>query len=344
VRPGAGGGVTGHGTANACSCGPNSRTDRLPAGRGNFGTRIATAATGCRPMVEPLRSIGTVSWSIAAGPVSSPSRVRYLQLAPIASPTCGPGSRPSSLDDRASAARANRCLTQGIHLAGLCGHALPISAIRPRMRSGTTTLVWMGSAFCAALCLAAAVLLTVGSGERGTDLALQATARLSFLLFWPAYTGGAMAALFGGKFRPLKAYTREFGLSFASAHLVHVGLIGWLCWIGDAPDRGTFIFFGIALGWTYLIALASIGRLQRMLGSKGWWVLRVVGLNYIAYAFGVDFFSKPLLTDAKHIVGYLPFAVLTVAGPTLRVAAFALRERSGQKVAGAKTANQTLRA
>jgi hypothetical protein len=31
-------------------------------------------------------------------------------------------------------------------------------------------------------------LAALGHGERGTDVALQMTARLSFLLFWLAYT------------------------------------------------------------------------------------------------------------------------------------------------------------
>ena len=56
--------------------------------------------------------------------------------------------------------------------------------------------VWIGSAFCAALGLAALVLAALGPGERGTIAALQVTARFSFLLFWLAYAGGAMTALF----------------------------------------------------------------------------------------------------------------------------------------------------
>ena len=210
------------------------------------------------------------------------------------------------------------------------------------MRSRTTTLLWMGSAFCAALGLAAAVLLTLGAGERGTDAGLQLTARLSFLLFWPAYAGRALTTLFGPMFRPLKQRGREFGLAFASAQLVHVGLVAWLCVIGAAPPLATFIFFGIALLWTYLLALASVGRLQRMLGPRGWWLLRVVGLNYIAFAFAVDFFKKPLLADTKQIIGYLPFAVLAVAGPLLRVVAFAQHMRTERRVPPAEPADQTL--
>ena len=151
--------------------------------------------------------------------------------------------------------------------------------------------VWIGSAFCAALGLAALVLWIVGPGVKGTILALQLTARFSFLLFWSAYTAGALAALFGPAFEPLKRHAREFGLAFASAHLVHLALVAWLTYIGAAPSRGVFVFFGIAALWVYLLALFSIPRLQQSLGSKGWWFLRFVGLNFIAYDFAKDFFG-----------------------------------------------------
>src|ERR1700733_7803317 len=145
--------------------------------------------------------------------------------------------------------------------------------------------VWMASAFCAAFGLAAVVLAAFGTEERGTDVALQVTARLSFLLFWPAYAAGAMTVLFGPAFEPLKRRAGEFGLAFASAHLVHLALVAWLTHIGAPPPLGTFVIFGVAVFWTYLLALFSITRLQQTLGSWGWWCLRVIGLNYIAYAF-----------------------------------------------------------
>ena len=153
--------------------------------------------------------------------------------------------------------------------------------------------VWMGAAFCAALGLAALALVALGPGVRGTSVALQLTARFSFLLFWLAYASGAMTALFGPVFAPFKKRAREFGLAFASAHLVHLALVAWLTHIGHAPPRGTFVFFGVAVLWTYLLALFSIPRLQQALGSWGWWFLRVVGLNYIAYAFASDFLGYP---------------------------------------------------
>ena len=75
-----------------------------------------------------------------------------------------------------------------------------------------------------------------------------------------------------------------------------------------------------------LLTLYSFDSLRDRLGHKGWWFLKVFGLNYIAYAFAVDFLSGPLLGDLKHIAGYLPFAILSIAGPSLRLAASMRRQ------------------
>src|SRR5271155_1311125 len=82
--------------------------------------------------------------------------------------------------------------------------------------------LWMAGAFCAALALAVAV---VGIGGHGFRVALDATARLNLLIFWPAYAGGALAALFGNAFAPLRDNARNFGLAFAAALTVHLGLV-----------------------------------------------------------------------------------------------------------------------
>jgi hypothetical protein len=192
----------------------------------------------------------------------------------------------------------------------------------------------MGSAFVAAVGLACVVLVALGTGERGTHVALQVSARLSFLLFWPAYAAGALHTLFGTSFYHLKQRAREFGLAFASAHLVHIGLVAWLCHIGAAPSFRTFVFFGIAVLWIYLIALFSIPRLQSTLGRRGWWLLRVVGLNYIAYAFAVDFLRYIQLDSPKYLLAYFPFAVFSILGPLLLLAAWVQRTASSIKRAG----------
>ena len=109
----------------------------------------------------------------------------------------------------------------------------------------------MGAAFLIAFALAAIVLAIFGAGERGTELALRVTARWSFLLFWLAYAGGAMAMLWGQRLGGLARRRRELGLAFASAHLVHVGLVLWfMC--GRRPRVKGFFW------------LSACGRVQVM--------------------------------------------------------------------------------
>jgi hypothetical protein len=188
------------------------------------------------------------------------------------------------------------------------------------MPTNATTGWWMGSAFAAAAVLAATILAAFGAGEHGTDIALRMTARFSFLLFWLAYAGAGLAAVFGPAFQPVQRHGRDFGLAFASAHLVHVGLIAWLCWIGALPGAGVFVFFGPPLACVYILALFSIGRLRQALGRTGWWLLRTVAMTYIAYAFAADFLHYPQHGWARYAISYLPFAALSVAGPVFFVA------------------------
>jgi len=199
----------------------------------------------------------------------------------------------------------------------------------------------MGAAFAVAAGLAALALAGFGAGERGTDIALQVTARWSFLLFWLAYAGAPMATLFGATlfgatrvgpaFRLLQRHGRDFGLAFAAAHLVHVGLVGWLCWIGTPPATAVFVFFSVPLLCVYLLALSSIGRVQHLLGRTAWRVVRIVGMNYIGYAFAVDFLGYDLTGGLKGLFFYLPFAVLSVVGAAFYWTAFAVSLRKPQK-------------
>ena len=195
----------------------------------------------------------------------------------------------------------------------------------------TIPVAWMGSAFCVEFGLAALAIAALGPGVPGTIVALKLSARFSFLLFWLAYSASALTVLFGPAFEPLRRRAREFGLAFASAHLVHLGLVAWITYIGAAPPRGVFLFFGVAALWTYLLALFSIPRLQHAMGSRGGWLLRVVGLNYIAFAFAKDFLGYRQFGSFEYMVGYLPFAVLSIAGPLLCLAAFVRRSGLLQK-------------
>lgn len=192
--------------------------------------------------------------------------------------------------------------------------------------------LWMGVALGANLLFSAIILVAHGAGVHGTGAALSATGRVAFLWFWPAYAGGALTTLFGAAFLPLKQRGREFGLAFAAALFVHLTLVGWLCWIGAAPPIDVFIRFGTAAAFAFLLALFSVGNLHAVLGRKGWQLLRIIGMNYILYAFLYDFVQEPLHGGARRLVEYLPFTVMAIAAPLLRLAAWGihLRDRPGR--------------
>jgi len=190
------------------------------------------------------------------------------------------------------------------------------------------SLKWMGAAFGVALAIAAAVLVLQGADNKGTRLALELTARWSFVLFWLAYAGNATAQLFG--VRSLAGHGREFGLAFASAHLVHIGLIVWLGIIlGRVPlSGGLLLFFLIALFATYLLAGLSFGGVKAL--GAAWPPLRFIAMNYILIAFGRDFvlpvlYPKPAQLNIGHFLFYAPFMLASIAAPLLVVAAYMRR-------------------
>jgi hypothetical protein len=198
------------------------------------------------------------------------------------------------------------------------------------MRAKPAAGPWIGVAFGVAVALAVAVLAVAGSDPSGIGMALRVTARWSFLLFWMAYAGGATAALFGPALAPLAHRGREFGLAFAAAHLVHLGLVVWLYRVsGRVPLSGSmfvFVFFTIGIVWTYLLAALSFGGLSRALGPRPWRLLRFLGMNYILLAFARDFVPPVIHSGIVHqefwqSVSYAPFAAMSVAAPLLCLAA-----------------------
>ena len=190
-----------------------------------------------------------------------------------------------------------------------------------------TTASWMWTAFLIGLALAAIVLVIFGVGERGTGTALRVTARWSFLLFWLAYAGSAIGWLCRPRLDGLARHGRELGLAFASAQLVHVGLVLWIIHIAKGPV-GAMLFFWVGIFCTYLLALFSLPRLRDALVPRLWRIFRTIALEYIALAFTADFILNPLQAGGlgKFPLSYLPFALMLVSGAGLRVVAFSDRK------------------
>jgi len=184
----------------------------------------------------------------------------------------------------------------------------------------------MGVAFVGALALVIPIIHLVADPKEQLSLALRVTARWSFLWFWLASTGSALATLFGPTFKGLAQRGRDFGLAFASAHLVHLGLVAWMLYRSGTPfPQSVPLLFGIGVVWVYLLALLSVRSLSAMLAPKIWRTLRIVGIEYITFAFLVDFAKNPSERGLGHLVAYWPFLILTIAAPLLRLAAAAKR-------------------
>lgn len=193
------------------------------------------------------------------------------------------------------------------------------------MRKGSTA-EWMAMSFGVALAIALTVRFAPVPGDK-LVIALKMTARWSFVLFWLASAGGALTELFGARFKALAAHARDFGLSYASAHVVHLGLVAWLYYFYKGPPAFSLIFFGIAAFWTYLLALLSIKSVSAMLNPRIVQILRNIGIEYIALAFLYDFAGNPFHRSFMHLISYLPFLLLAIAGPLLRLVAVAKKVR-----------------
>lgn len=174
--------------------------------------------------------------------------------------------------------------------------------------------LWMLSAFCVAILSSG--LVAMGSGERGTA-AVQTSARLSFLLFLAAYVGGPLAGLFGPLFDGLARRGREFGLAFAAAFSVHLGLVVVTIEHSARPFVPNPLIIAEIAGalWICTLAVFSIARLRLVLSPSGWRRLRLLGMDYIALIFARNFVSFPL----KPL--YVPLLVFAIAAIVLRIAA-----------------------
>lgn len=203
---------------------------------------------------------------------------------------------------------------------------LPVKA-QPR------ALIWMSLAALAALTLAVATLAKAGDDKDGIALALRVTARLGFLLFWPSYVAGPMAALFGERWRPLTRHARVLGMSFAAVLTVHLTLVAWICWIGAAPPLQTFLIFGLGAACAYTLLLSSFEVVRRAMGPSVWRLVQSAGAGYILFAFAWDFLRATGLKPLAFLVGYLPFDLLIVLGVALRLAAWWKRRQASREAA-----------
>ena len=175
---------------------------------------------------------------------------------------------------------------------------------------------WLTAAFTVALTLAAATLMMAhGALDHRLSQALAVTGRWSFALFWLAYTGPLLS-------RSLARAGKQFGLAYAAAHLVHLGLVIELFQVAPNPPEPWYLilFFSGGVIFTYLLAALSWAPVAYIFGRVVRPV-RTIGMHYILLAFAYDFLVTPVFYrpyDAHHIVEYAPFGLAVIIAPLMR--------------------------
>ena len=153
--------------------------------------------------------------------------------------------------------------------------------------------------------------------------AIDATGRSSLILFAIAFTASSVESLWPSSLSRWSLRNRRWiGLSFASSHFIHLGLIISMTVFFPDPfvrdqSMAQWVFGGLAYGFVLLMALTSTDQAQRWMGMKTWKRLHFVGSHWIWTLF--------LLTYVKHVKQgplwcYLPFLVFTLALIPIRYA------------------------
>ena len=153
--------------------------------------------------------------------------------------------------------------------------------------------------------------------------AIDATGRVSLILFSIAFTSSSVESFWPSSLSRWTLRNRRWiGLSFASSHFIHLGLIISMTVFFPDPfvreqSMAQWVFGGLAYGFVLLMALTSTDQAQHWMGMKNWKRLHFVGSHWIWTLF--------LLTYVKHVKEgplwfYLPFLVFTLALIPIRYA------------------------
>jgi hypothetical protein len=172
-----------------------------------------------------------------------------------------------------------------------------------------------------------------GWTEEGAGAAARLTARFSFPIFVLAWSASAIARLWPGGWRTiLLRRRRAIGLSFAAAHVVHLGaLLTALLVFGVEAKPTTLIGGGLGYVLIAAMALTSNDVSVTLLGPRRWKLLHAAGGYAIAAVFAVSYFGR-LATDPTLAIATLS---LLGAGAILRLAAWMKRRVTTMQSASA---------
>ncbi len=181
----------------------------------------------------------------------------------------------------------------------------------------------------AALVSLGAVALALIAGENVVEqagMAARWTARVGFPIFILTYSASSLVRLWPNEtWKTVLRHRRQWGLSFAFAHTVHLAaLVTYLQISGEGRPLATLLGGGGAYVMLYLMALTSNDASQRALG-KWWKRLHTLGIHWIWFIFTFSYFGR--IFDAERWMQGAVLFPVCIAALGLRLAAWAKARR-----------------
>src|SRR4051794_16291193 len=175
----------------------------------------------------------------------------------------------------------------------------------------------------------AAIAFVAGSDEPGLRMMIRATARTSVVLFTLAFTASALRRAWPSPAtRWMLKNRRQLGVSFAVSHFAHLVLLFALAqWsfaeFVDKAAPAALVLGGVAYVFVALMTLTSFDATAAWLGPRAGRRLHPVGAWWICFFFAVSFVPRVFES-----VFSLPFALLVLAAPAVRLASRRLARRT----------------
>ena len=178
------------------------------------------------------------------------------------------------------------------------------------------------------------VALALGFGwgqgaEEQWRLAARYTARVGLPLFLITYSASSLVRLWPARWsRSVMRYRRQWGLSFALTHSVHlVALAVYNAVAGTIPTAQTLIGGGGAYALLYIMALTSNDASVRALGP--WWRrLHTLGIHWLWFIYTFSYAGR-IADPARRAEGVIFFG-LCLAALALRIFAWRFRGREAR--------------
>ena len=181
-------------------------------------------------------------------------------------------------------------------------------------------------------------IFSYGQSAEAAQAMTRFTARVSLFLFALAFSASALHKLLrSDATAELLRKRRQFGISFAISHTIHLlAIIVFFSLTGEEAPMLTLIFGGLAYLLIYAMAFTSNDWSVKKLGAKNWKLLHKIGVFYVWGIFFITYLRRllpakideprPGGSKAEFIIAF----VVVVAILLLRIAA-AISVRAGRQ-------------